>query len=69
MKTNLWLLKGTGEAEGWTGILGLAYAPCGMWNECPTGTCCIVQATLPIFCDMGKVSEKEWVCVYVKKNV
>ena len=39
LKTNLWLPKGTGGGKEWTGGLGLAYAYCGMWNECPTGTC------------------------------
>ena len=35
-----------GEGGGWTGILGLAYAYCGIWNDWPMGTCCITQRTL-----------------------
>ena len=46
LKTNLWLLKETGWEEGWTEGLGLAYAYCGIWNDWPMGTCCIVQGTL-----------------------
>ena len=33
LKTSLWLPKGTGVREGWTGGLGLACAHCGMWND------------------------------------
>ena len=31
-----------GLTWGW----GLAYAHCGIWNDWPTGTCCIAQGTL-----------------------
>ena len=47
VQTNLWLPKGTGQGEGWTGGLGLASAHGDVWNDWPTGTCCIVQGTLP----------------------
>ena len=29
------------------GVWGLAYAHYGVWNDWPTGTCCIAQRTLP----------------------
>ena len=48
LKTNLGLSKGTGgRGEGWTGGLGLVYAPCGMCSEWPKETCCPAQRTLP----------------------
>ena len=47
LKTNLWLPKGTGEREGIIGGMGLSYAHCGIWNDWPTGTCCIAQGILP----------------------
>ena len=31
----------------WTGGLGLTHAHCGVWNDWPTGTCCIEQGTPP----------------------
>ena len=33
--------------RAWTGGLGLTCAPCGIWNDWPTGTCSIAQGTLP----------------------
>ena len=33
--------------EGWTGGLGSAHAPWGVWNDWPTGTCSVAQGTLP----------------------
>ena len=45
LKTNLWLPKETGCRKGWTGDLGLACTHCGIWNDWPTGTCCIAQRT------------------------
>ena len=36
-----------GMGEGWTGGLGLAYAPWGIWNDCPNRACCKAQRTLP----------------------
>ena len=38
--------KGDRRGEGWTGGLGLAYAHCGIWNDWPTGNCCIAQESL-----------------------
>ena len=59
-KTNCW-------GEGWTGGLGLAYEHCGLWNDWPMGTCCIVQGTLIniLIIDVGEESERDWRCVHV----
>ena len=43
--------RGKLEGEGWTGGVGSAYAHRGLWNDWPTGTCCVAERTLPIFCD------------------
>ena len=44
---NLSLQKGTGGREGQTEGLGLTHAHCGIWNDWPTGTCCVAQRTAP----------------------
>ena len=44
---NLWLPKGMGGGEGWTGGLGLTCAHRGTWNDWPMGTCWIAQGLLP----------------------
>ena len=36
-----------GDGEKWTWGLGLAFAHWGIWNDWPTGTCCVAQRTLP----------------------
>ena len=46
-KTNLWLPGGTGEEEGWIGVLGLVYAYFCIWNGWSTGTFHIAQGILP----------------------
>ena len=53
--------------EGWTRVLGLAYAHCGIWDDWPTGTWVqhgnSTQFSAMIY--IGKESEKEWRCVYL----
>ena len=46
-KTNLQLPKGSGVGGRWMEDLGLAYAPCGVWDDWPVGTCCLAQGILP----------------------
>ena len=47
LKKNFMVPKGTGDREGWTRGLGLAYAHCCIWNDWPMGACYIAQGTLP----------------------
>ena len=46
LKAKVLLPKGAGLGEGWTGDLELAYAHCSIWNDLPTGTCCIARGSL-----------------------
>ena len=57
---------GEGEEE-WTGGLGLAYAHHGIWNDWPTGTCCIAQGILPnvLSWSMWEKNLKKNGCVYM----
>ena len=41
----------TGQGEGGTGGLALAYAQRSIWNDWPTGTCGIAENSYPQFCD------------------
>ena len=49
-ENNLWLSKWTGGRE-WTEGLRWAYAHCDIWNDWPTGTCCITRELYLIFWD------------------
>ena len=53
--------------EGWTRGLGLAYARRGIWNDWPSGTCCIAQRTLSniLWSSMWAKNLKENGCVYM----
>ena len=69
-KSKLTVIKGEGGrgVKGWTGGLGLAYAHCGIWNDCPNGdllytTGYSTQYSVIIY--MGKESEGEWMWVFV----
>ena len=49
---NLWLPKGTGwEWGALTGGLGMAYAHCGIQNDCQWGPAVQYREPYPIFCN------------------
>ena len=46
----LWRTYGYQRGQGRGGVdlgLGLAHVHRGLWNDWPTGSCCIAQRTLP----------------------
>ena len=60
--------KRTGLGEGWTGGLGLAYAHtvvCGMTGQQGPAVQHGNSTQYFVIIDVGKESEKEWMCVYV----
>ena len=64
------LVQNSPLREGWTGGLGLAYEHWSIWNDWPTGTCCIAQRTLPnsVIIYVEKKSARDG-CVYMYNGI
>ena len=56
--------KGDRLGEGWIGVLRLTHAHCGIWSDCPTGTCCTAQRNLPNILWEKNLKENGYVYMY-----
>ena len=64
-ENKLMVIKGDRCGKGWTGGLGPPYAQWSIWNDQPTGTCCLALLNILWSSMWEKESEREWICVYV----